>query len=87
MKKLRGPMERIKIGLALAAGVAFAGCVGCWDGGYYDGGYAGPVGVDIEAPVFFSGFFDGGHAVRGYSHRGHASHAVAHSGGRGHGRW
>ena len=84
MKKWRGPVDRIKIGLAMAAWMAFAGCVGCWDGGgYYDGGYGGPVGVDIEAPFFFSGFFDRGYDVRAYSHRGHASHAVAHMGGRG----
>ena len=65
--------------LFLGGGVlaTFTGCVG-----YVDGG-----GVDVGGPdVFlFGGGHDRGRDVHAYSDRGHASRAVAHGGGGGHG--
>jgi len=78
MNKTNGPVDRIKIGLGIALLAALTGCVGGYVG--VDGGYGGTVVVD---PLFGGGFYDRGGDVRGYSHRGSASRAVAHPGGGG----
>jgi hypothetical protein len=81
MKKSHGPVEMVKIGLAVTMLTVFTGCVGfVGDGGYYDGGV-----VVAEPDVFlFGGGYDRGRDVHGYSNRGAESRAAAHGGG-GHG--
>ena len=73
-------VDRIKIGLALAALAALTGCIG-WvggGGGYYDGG-----GWWGDGGGWWGGG-DRGRDVHGYSDRGAASRGVAHGGGGGH---
>ena len=78
MNKTNGPADRIKIGLGIALLAVLTGCVGGYVG--VDGGYGGTVVVD---PLFGGGIYDRGADVHGYSQRGSASRAVAHSGGGG----
>jgi hypothetical protein len=83
MNKRNSPVDRIKIGLAIAVLSSLTGgCVG-----YVDGGYGGGVVVAPAPDVFlFGGGYDRGHDVRGYSQRGSESRAAAHPGGGGGGR-
>ena len=70
----------IKMGLSMIVLTALTGCVGYVDGG---GGYGGTVVVPGPAvTVYGGGFYERGGDVRGYSHRGIESRAVAHGGGR-----
>jgi hypothetical protein len=80
MKKSHGPVELVKIGLAITVLTVLTGCVGFVGGdGYYDGGV-----VVAEPDVFlFGGGYDRGRDVHGYSNRGAESRAVAHGGGGG----
>ena len=79
MNKTKGPVERIKIGLEIALLAVLTGCVGGYVG--VDGGYYG--GTVVVDPLFGGGIYDRGADVHGYSQRGSASRAVAHSGGGG----
>jgi hypothetical protein len=71
----------IKIGLVVVIWASLAGCVG-----YVDGGGGGGA-VVVDGPGYFDGgfggFYDERRSVRGYSGRGSASRAAAHSGGGG----
>ena len=81
MNKAKGPVDRIKIGLGIALLAVLTGCVGGYVG--VDGGYGGTVVVPVVDPLFGGGIYDRGADVHGYSQRGSASRAVAHSGGGG----
>jgi len=76
MNKANGPLDRIKIGLGVAALAAVMGCVG-----YVDGGYGGAVVVPGPDVYLFGGGYDRGRDAHDYSHRGSESRAVAHPGG------
>jgi hypothetical protein len=65
-------MKRIKTGLGIALLAALTGCVGYVDGGYY----GGPVVVPGPEVYFYGGYYERGHDVRVYSHRGYESRAV-----------
>ena len=78
MNKTNGPVDRIKVGLAIVLLAALTGCVG-----YVDGGYSGTVVVPGPDFYVFGGPYYGGHDARDYSRRGSESRAVAHGpGGR-----
>ncbi len=80
MKKANGRLDMLKIGLGIALLATMTGCVGV-----VGEGYGGDVGVAEPDVFLFGGGFDRGRDVHGYSNRGGASRAVAHSGGGGHG--
>ena len=71
-------MNIFKIELGVVLLLALTGCVG-----YVDGGYGGAVYVPEPDVFLFGGGYDRGHEVRGYSHRGFESRAVAHGRGGG----
>ena len=79
MNKTNNLVERIKIGLAIAALTALTGCIG-WVGGGGGGGWWGDDGG------WWGGGrgYDRGRDVHDYSARGAASRGAAHGGG-GHG--
>ena len=59
--------------------MAFVGCVGYGDGGYY----YGPV-VPVADVYFYDDYHERGPVVYNYSHRGHESHEAAHHDDGGH---
>jgi len=84
MSKANGPVGRVTIGLGVALLAALTGCLGFVGGGDYGGEVVAP-GPDL---FLFGGGYDRGRDVRGFSHRGSESRAVAHPavrGGGGHG--
>jgi len=68
MNQLRGPVDRIKIGLGIALVVIVTGCVG-----YVGGGYGGAVVVPAPDVYFWGGGYERGYDVHAYSHRGYDS--------------
>jgi hypothetical protein len=80
MNKANSPVDRIKIALGMALLTALTGCVGFVGGGY--GGEVVAPGPDL---FLFGGGYDRGRDVQGYSNRGFASRAAAHSNGGGRG--
>ena len=80
MKKTKGPVARIKIGLMTGLVAALAGCAG-----YIVGGYDGGATVIVPEPdlYLFGGDYDHRRDAHDYSHRGHESRGAAH-GGRNH---
>src|ERR1019366_4483967 len=75
MNKANGPVDRIKIGLAIALLVTLLGCVG-----YVGGGYGGAVLVPEPDVYVFGGDYERGREVHEYSHRGVESRELAHPG-------
>jgi hypothetical protein len=80
MNKTNKPIDRIRIGLAIALLTVLTGCVGVVG----DGGYGGDVMVGAPDVYLFGGGYDRGRDVHAYSQRGSASRGVAHPGGGGH---
>ena len=78
MSKADGPVNRVKLGLGIALLGTLTGCVGYVDGGYSGVGYGGTVVLPAPDLFFYGGGYERGHEVRGYSHRGYESRAVAH---------
>ena len=78
MKKVSGPIGRMKSGLGVAMLAALMGCVG-----YVDTGYRGAVVVPDPDVVVFGGYYEGGVYVHDYARRGQESRAVAHPEARG----
>jgi len=67
MNKASGPVDRIKMGLAIALSAALMGCVG-----YVGGGYGGAVVVPAPEVYFWGGAYET-YDVHVYSHRGFES--------------
>jgi hypothetical protein len=83
MNQANGPVDRIKIGLGIALGIALlAALTGCV--GFVDGGYGGMVVAPEPDFYFFGGGYERGRDVHDYSHRGVVSRAAAHPSGGGH---
>ena len=83
MNTPRGQVDQFKLGLGVALLAVLTGCVG-----YVDGGYGETVivpGPDVY--LFGGGYYERGHDVHYYSHRGFESRGAAHPrGGRPEGR-
>jgi hypothetical protein len=83
LRKPNWLVDPIKISLGIVLLATLTGCVGYVDGGYGGGGV---VVAEPDLVVFGGGDYGRGHDVHGYSQRGSASRAVAHSSGGGHAR-
>ncbi len=77
MNKASGMVERTKIVLVIGLFVVLTGCVGFGGRGYY---YEEEVVVPGPDLYLFGGDYYGGRDAHNYSHRGHESRTVAHSG-------
>jgi hypothetical protein len=76
MNKIIGSFNCLKLALTMALLAGSAGCVGYAGGGYdYVGGGAVVVEPDVS---FYGGFYDRGHEVHAFSHRGSESRGFAH---------
>lgn len=75
MNNANGAVDRIKVGLGIGLLAALTGCIG-----YVDGGYVEPAIWPEPPVVFLGGFYERGHDVHAYSHRGAESRAIAHRG-------
>ncbi len=73
--------NRRKIALAITLLTALTGCVGYVEDGYDSGVVV--TGPDIG---IYGDFYDRGHNVHAFSHRGFHSRGIAHSHGGGRGR-
>lgn len=78
MKKTKGLMDRIMLGLGISLLVISPGCIGFVGGGGYGGDVVVPGPPDV---VLFGGGYDRGRDVHEYSQRGYASREAAHPGG------
>ena len=74
MNKANGRLDRFKMGLGAAVLALLTGCVG-----YVDGGYGAAVVVPAPDVYFWGGgYYERGHDVHAYSHRGFESRVIAH---------